>query len=29
MNWLILIPLLAVAIACAAIPVLMDSGRRR
>jgi hypothetical protein len=28
MSWFILIPLLAVAFACAAIPVLMDSGHR-
>jgi hypothetical protein len=29
MNWIVLIPLLAIAFACAAIPVLMDSGHRR
>jgi len=27
MNWIITLPLLAVTFACAAIPVLMDSGR--
>ncbi len=29
MDWLIMLPLLVVAFACAAIPVLMDSGRHR
>ena len=29
MDWIITVPLLAVAFACASIPVLMDSGRER
>jgi hypothetical protein len=29
MNWIVVVPLLAVAFACAAIPVLMDSGHDR
>jgi len=28
MSWFIMIPLLAITFACAAIPVLMDSGHR-
>jgi len=27
MNWIITLPLLATAFACASVPVLMDSGR--